>query len=195
MDKEFRRLLAIRGAKIGMIGTSILAVYNLLLHGLNFLIPHLGLALVFIIVSLGYTLLALSLEIISLTLKNSECIRPYTLAMVITLVMSLTLHVAALYMASIDITYAVMLMFLYVVMFYVVNGLILAKIFRIISLRYELKDFKIAYYAMVLGYVFLPLLGLVSGQLGMFLWLSHVIAAISFLFSTFGFLVIKRALS
>ena len=195
MDKEFRRLLAIRGAKIGMIGTSILAVYNLLLLGLNFSIPQLGLALMFIIVSLGYTLLALSLEIISLTLKDIERIRPYTLAMVITLATSLTLHVAALYMASIDITYAVMLMFLYAVTFYIVNGLILAKIFKIISLRYELSDFKIAYYTIMLGYVFLPLPGLVSELLGIFLLLGHVIAAIAFLFSTFGFLVIIRALS
>jgi len=115
--------------------------------------------------------------------------------MVVTLVTALSLHVAALYMVSIDITYAVILMSLYVVMFYVVKGLILAIIFRIISLRYELRDFKIAYYAMMLGYVFLPLISLVSGQLGMFLWLSHVVAAISFLFSTFGFLTIKRALS
>jgi len=195
MDKEFRRLLAIRGSKIGMVGTSILVVYNLLLHALNFLIPRLGLALVFIIVSLGYTLIALSLEIISLTLKGAERIRPYVLAMVIVLAISLSLHVAALYMASIDITYAVILTALYVVTFYTVNGLILASIFRIISLRYELRDFKIAYYAMMLGYVFLPLVSLVSGQLGMFLWLGHVIAAISFLFSTFGFLTIKRALS
>jgi len=178
-----------------MIGTSILVVYNLLLHGLNLLIPRLGLALVFIIVSLGYALIALSLEIISSTLRGIERVRAYALAMVITLTISLSLHVAALYVASIDITYAVLLMFFYVVTFYVVNGLVLARIFRTISLRYELKDFKIAYYTMVVGYVFLPLIGLVSGQLGLFLWLSHIVAAMSFLFSTFGFLTIKRALS
>jgi len=195
LDKELKRLLAIRGSKIGMIGTSILVVYNLLLHGLNLLIPRLGLALVFIIVSLGYALIALSLEIISSTLRGIERVRAYALAMVITLTISLSLHVAALYVASINITYAVLLMFFYVVTFYVVNGLVLARIFRTISLRYELKDFKIAYYTMVVGYVFLPLIGLVSGQLGLFLWLSHIVAAMSFLFSTFGFLTIKRALS
>ncbi len=194
MNRELRKILARRGATLGLLGSITLFLYNFLLQSLNFSIPRLGLAVTFAVVSLGYTLLALALEILSSVIDRVKRLRYYALAMLIVLGMAIALHVAALYVIAYEQNQAAILAFIYVVLFYIIEGLVVAKAFKLISAELELKDFKLAYYIALVGYVLLPIAGITSGYLGALLGFAHMVMTLSFLFAIFGFISLKRAI-
>ncbi len=195
MNREYRRALARRGATLGLWGSLILFLYNFLFQSLSFSIPRLGLAMVFVIVSLGYTLLALAFEILSSVIERVKGLRRYALVMLVVLGLAIAIHVAALYTIAYEQSRAVLLAFIYVALFYIVEGLVVAKAFRLINAELEFKDFKLAYYIALVGYVFLPIAGITSGYLGALLGFAHMVITLSFLFAIFGFISLKRAVS
>ncbi len=194
MDRELRRVLARHGATLGLWGSVVLFIYNFLLQSLNFSIPRLGLAITFVIVSLGYTLLALALETLSSVIERVKRLRYYALAMLVVLGIAIALHVAALYVIAYEQSQAALLAFIYIALFYIIEGLVVAKAFGLINAELELKDFKLAYYIALVGYVLLPIAGITSGYLGALLGFAHMVITLSFLFAIFGFISLKRAI-